>query len=166
MMNDTYVEVMVKCKPDMGKRILQIVSVVLAVASFLLFMGLLGMLLAVVFAAAAYFLGLYVNTEYEYLYVDRELSVDRILSQSKRKKAGKFDLNKMEILAPFRSWHLEDYKNRKFSKTQDFSSHDEGQQPDRRYVLVYEGDKKLILEPNAAMVKAIQQIAPRKVFTD
>jgi len=42
----------------------------------------------------------------------------------------------------------------------------EGQQPDHRYVFYYDGKQKVIFEPNQEMVKAIQFIAPRKVFMD
>ncbi len=166
MMNDTYVEVMVKCKPSILMRVLQILCIVLAAGSFLFLLGLPGILLAVAFGVAAYFAGLQTNVEFEYLYVDRELTVDKIMARSKRKKVDKVDLGKMEILAPMNSWHLDEYKNRQFKKVADYSSKEKEQKPERRYVLIYEGEKKLIFEPTKEMVKAIQTTAPRKVFLD
>ena len=47
----------------------------------------------------------------------------------------------------------------------DYSSGVE-QQPDIRYSMIYNGEKRVIFEPNAEMVAAIKSIAPRKVFTD
>jgi len=39
-------------------------------------------------------------------------------------------------------------------------------QPEVRYVFYYEGSKKVIFEPNEEMIKAMQLVAPRKVFKD
>ena len=74
------------------------------------------------------------------------------------------DLNQMEILAPIKSWHLDEYKNRQL-KTVDYSAGVE-EKPDSRYCLIYNGEKKIIFQPNEAMVAAVKSIAPRKVFTD
>ena len=104
------------------------------------------------------------NIEYEYLYLDREVSVDKVMAKSRRKKANTFSVDKMEVLAPLNSHRLDSYRNRN-AKTLDYSS-GVAAQPGRRYMMVCEGDVKVIFEPNAEMVKAIQSIAPRKVFTD
>ena len=102
--------------------------------------------------------------EYEYLYLDRELSIDKVLAKSRRKKAGSYSLEQMEIFAPLNSHRLDSYKNRQM-KTVDYSS-GIAAQPERRYMMIWNGDTKIILEPNTEMVKAVQRIAPRKVFTD
>ena len=99
-----------------------------------------------------------------YLYVDKQLTVDKIMARTRRKKVETFDLERMEILAPIKSWHLDDYKNRQL-KVVDYSSGVE-QQPDIRYSMIYNGEKRVIFEPNAEMVAAIKSIALRKVFTD
>lgn len=70
----------------------------------------------------------------------------------------------MEIFAPLNSHRLDSYKNRNL-KTLDYSS-GIAAQPERRYMMVCNGDTKVILEPNAEMIKAVQGVAPRKVFTD
>ena len=75
-----------------------------------------------------------------------------------------FDVGKMEILAPVKSWHLDNYKNRQ-DKRVDYSSGEE-KQPDKRYVFFYDGQKQVIIEPNLELVKAIAMAAPRKGFTD
>ena len=114
--------------------------------------------------AAAYFVSLNAQIEYEYLYCERELSVDKIMNKSKRKNAGKFEVERMEILAPMGSYHLDEFKNKTY-KELDFSSGTENK-PEKRYVLYYDGKDKVILEPNEEIIKAIKSIAPRKVFTD
>ena len=164
-MGDTYVEWMVKKKPSTGMNVLKGILIALTVI-----MVLLGMVIvifwipAIIFGLAAYFLNLQGNLEYEYLYVDKELAVDKIMAKTKRKKLERFSIERMEILAPIKSWHLDDFKNRQL-KTIDYGSGVE-KQPDIRYVMIYNGEKRVIFEPNTEMVKAIQSVAPRKVFLD
>ena len=164
-MNETYVEWMVKKKAPAYMVLLKFVLIILTVCLVLvgmIFMPL--MLVGIAFGVAAYFVNLHANLEYEYLYVDRELTVDKVMNKSKRKRVAVYEVGKMEILAPIKSWHLDNYKNRQ-DKVVDYSSGEE-KQPDRRYVFFYDGQKKVILEPNLELVKAIAVVAPRKVFTD
>ena len=164
-MNETYVEWMVKKKAPAYMVLLKFVLIILTVCLVLVgmvFMPL--MLVGIAFGVAAYFVNLHANLEYEYLYVDRELTVDKVMNKSRRKRVAVYEVGKMEILAPIKSWHLDNYKNRQ-DKVVDYSSGEE-KQPDRRYVFFYDGQKKVILEPNLELVKAIAVVAPRKVFTD
>lgn len=164
-MNETYVEWMVKKKAPAYMVLLKFVLIILTVCLVLVgmvFMPL--MLVGIAFGVAAYFVNLHANLEYEYLYVDRELTVDKVMNKSRRKRVAVFEVGKMEILAPIKSWHLDNYKNRQ-DKVVDYSSGEE-KQPDRRYVFFYDGQKKVIIEPNLELVKAIAVVAPRKVFTD
>ena len=164
-MNESYVECLVARRPSGGMKALKVLLIVVTV------IGILGgmiafplLIVAVAAAVGAYFASLYSSLEYEYLYVDKEISVDKILNKTKRKKAEKFELDRMEIFAPVNSWHLDNYKNRQF-KTTDYSSGVAGQ-PDRRYAMIYNCERKILFEPNQEMVKAMQAVAPRKVFLD
>ena len=154
-MSDTYVECLVKAKgPFWGKLVkglLIMLTVILVLAMFLLppimvflFLG------AVVTGAGAYFVNMFTDLEYEYLYLDRELVVDKVMAKSKRKRIATYQLDRVEILAPFKSYHLDNYKNR----------------PDRRYAMFYEGGEKIILSPSEELIKAMKNTAPRKVFSD
>lgn len=163
---ETYVECMVKKKASGLMSALKVLLIGITVITGLLgFMGLIVFLIiAVVAGVGAYFVSQNANLEYEYLYVDKQLTVDKIMARTRRKKVETFDLERMEILAPIKSWHLDDYRNRQL-KDVDYSSGVE-QQPDIRYSMIYNGEKRVIFEPNAEMVAAIKSIAPRKVFTD
>ncbi len=164
-MNETYVEWLVKRKTPAYMKLLRILSIMLAVCFVLL--GLLfvpAMIIGIILGIVAYFVYQNSDLEYEYLYVDKELTVDKVLAKSRRKRVAVFDIGKMEILAPVRSWHLDNYKNRT-DKTVDYSSGEE-KQPDPRYVFYYDGRQKVIIEPNEEMIKAITMAAPRKVFKD
>ena len=47
----------------------------------------------------------------------------------------------------------------------DYSSGEE-KQPDRRFAFFYDGKQRVLIEPNEEMIKAMQTVAPRKVFKD
>ena len=85
---------MVKRKKNGPLTALKVLLIVIAVFAFLI--GSIGSILLYIVAIAAgvgaYFVGLNANLEYEYLYVDRQLSVDKILAKSRRKKVETFDL--------------------------------------------------------------------------
>lgn len=165
-MSESYVEWLVKRKTSGMMKLAQVVCIALAVVCF--FVGSAGLYVALIFAIAfavgAYFASMNAEIEYEYLYLDKEITIDKVMNRSKRKRVGVFTIEKMEIFAPMKSYHLDDYKNRQV-KTEDYSSGVE-KQPECRYLMYYNGEKKLILEPNEEMVKAMKNVAPRKVFMD
>lgn len=165
-MNETYVEWLVKRKTPAYMTLLKFLTIILAAGFILLGVAgyFLAMIIGIAFGVAAYIVNLNADLEYEYLYVDKELTVDKVMAKSRRKRVAVFDIGKMEILAPIKSWHLDNYKNRQ-DKTVDYSSGEE-KQPDHRYVFYYDGQKRVIIEPNEEMIKAITTIAPRKVFKD
>ncbi len=164
-MNETYVELLVKKKTPIYMSFFKILTIMLTVC-FVLVGTILwpALIIGVVMGIAAYFIYLNADLEYEYLYVDKELTVDKIMAKSKRKRMATFDMTKMEILAPIYSHHLDSYKNRK-DKVMDFSS-GEVKQPEARYAFFYDGRTQVIIEPNEELYKAIMMIAPRKVFKD
>lgn len=164
-MSETYVECLVARKPSTVLTFLKMLLIMLTVVFVLI--GVVftpGLLVAIITGVGAYFATMNANIEYEYLYLDREISVDKVMAKSKRKKAGVFQVDQMEIFAPLNSHRLDSYRNRDL-KTLDYSS-GIAVQPERRYMMVWNGSTRVILEPNEELVKAVQSIAPRKVFTD
>ena len=163
-MNEAYYEVMVTRKGTPVMKVAQIVTALLAgVSAVAVVMGFVwGILLAVVFGVACYVVTMMSVVEYEYLYVDKELQIDRILGKSSRKRMETLDLKQLEILAPLRSHELDSYRNRNGKKLDYSSGEGAGENP--KYMLVI-GEKHVIFEPTQEMVKTIQMFAPRKVFT-
>ena len=163
-MNDTYVEVMVPRKKNPFLTPVKIILYVLAVLFVLIGMGNgLYFIGAAVFGALAYFYIPTLDLEYEYLFVEREISIDKIMSKEKRKNAYNVDLNKMEIIAPASSHELDSYRSRGL-KTYDFTS---GNEDAKVYSIVYEtgveGCVLVNIEPNEEMLKALKNVFPRKV---
>lgn len=165
-MNETYVECLVKSQSNIFVKLGKIVLIMLTVIFVLLAMvGFWPAFIAmIVTGVGAYFAWLYADVEYEYLYLDRELTIDRILGKSRRKRIGTYSLDRIEILAPIKSWHLDNYKNRQ-TKNVDYSIKVE-EKPDRRYLMYYEGNLKITLSPSPEMVSAMRNVAPRKIFND
>ncbi len=165
-MNDTYVEVMVdrKTSPLLGAA--KVVLYVLAVVCFLATVVVNGIFIvgAIVFGVIAYFVVPMFDIEYEYLYLDREISIDKIMSKEKRRHVYTVDLNKMEFIAPVTSHELDAYTSRNL-KTYDFTSR---QEDAKVYSIVYgtgnEGTVLVNIEPNGEMLRAIKNVFPRKVF--
>lgn len=164
-MSETYVECLVKSQASLLGRFGKIMLIMLTVA-----FGILGLILwpallvALVTGIGAYFAWLYTDVEYEYLYLDKELSIDKVMAKSKRKRVAVFDVERLEIIAPIKSYHLDNYKNRQ-CKVSDYSTRVE-EQPDTRYAMYYDGNTKVILSPSPELMKALKNVAPRKVFTD
>ncbi|MCX4304663.1 MAG: DUF6106 family protein [Acetatifactor sp.] len=166
-MSDAYVECLVKAKASAGGKFLKIFLIVLAVVMGLLMMltfNILFFLLAVAAGVGAYFVNMFTDLEYEYLYLDRELTIDKVMAKTRRKRVAVYQLDRMEILAPVKSYHLDNFKNRN-AKVKDYSIGYEDK-PDLRYAMFYEGGEKLLLSPSPEMIKVMKNAAPRKIFSD
>lgn len=165
-MSDTYVECLVKAKQRGIFKFLFGLLLVLTVIFFLsmFVLSYIGLILMAISGVGAYFLKMNTDLEYEYLYLDRELVVDKVMAKSKRKRVATYSLSRIEIMAPIKSYHLDNYKNRQV-KVKDYSVGEE-LKPDLRYAVYYEGGEKILLNPSPEMVKAMKNAAPRKVFSD
>lgn len=166
-MNESYVECLVKTRPNLFLKFLKILLIMLTVVFFIIGMGMYiwpALIVALVTGVGTYFVWLHSDIEYEYLYVDRELTIDKVFVKSRRKRVGSYSMERMEVVAPFRSHHLDGYKHRQ-CKVKDYSIGVQ-EQPDQRYAIYYEGNLKIIISPSPELIKALKNSAPRKVFTD
>ncbi len=167
-MSDAYVECLVKQKQAGIWKVLRVFLIVLAVLFVLMTLvtalGIICFLLAIAAAVGSYLVNLFTDLEYEYIYVDKELSVDKVMAKSRRKRVATYSLDRMEAFGPIKSYHLDNFKNRNV-KVIDYSVGEE-LQPDRRYALYYEGGIKLLMNPSEELVKVMKNVAPRKVFMD
>jgi len=168
-MSDTYVECLVKAKQSglakFGKVLFIVITVIFGMGAFVLpGLGMICLIIAVITGVIAYVINLFTDLEYEYLYLDRELVVDKVMAKSKRKRVATFTVDRIEMFAPINSYHLDNFKNRNV-KVRDYSI-GEVQQPDLRYAMYYEGGEKVLFSPTEPMVKALKNVAPRKVFMD
>lgn len=166
-MSEVYIECLVKARPSVLMKFLKYLTYLLTAMLVLLVLvtaNLFLFILAVAAGVAAYFTGMHADLEYEYLYLDKELTIDKIMGKTRRKRVAVYQLDSMEIFAPVKSYHLDNYRNRQ-TRDKDYSIGYE-EQPDLRYVMYYEGGVRLILSPSPEMVKIMKSTAPRKVFID
>lgn len=164
-MSDLYTEHLVKRKTPASAKAIKILMIVVTVVAVLAAMMIspivwvvaLGMILLDYFKLGSF------DLEYEYLYVNGELDIDKIMSQQKRKRVASYDMSDMEILAPTNSHELDSYRNNRNLKIANYSSQEENA---KTYTMIIskEGNMEMvILEPNDIILKDIQRMNPRKV---
>lgn len=164
-MNDTYREILVKKETTSADVVMKYGLIFLTAASFLafLFVHPLCIILTVGLGVACYFLLPRFDVEYEYLYVNGDIDVDRIFGKQKRKRAGSYNLEEMELIAPSGSHELDSYRNNKAAAQIDYTS---GTQDAKSYTAVYmqDGNTKLVsYELDDDVIRDLRRLAPRKV---
>ena len=100
-MDEIFVERIVKRKIDIKGMLLRVLAVVLTVLSLctILFLGMLGVTLTILFAYLTYLVWAYTSVEYEYSFLNTELTIEKIMGQRKRKHVDEFDI-KQNLLPP------------------------------------------------------------------
>lgn len=164
-MNDSYMEYMVRKKFTVKDRLLRIFMILLILIFFSLTPLIpFSLLIAAILAAVSYFFVFpYTDLEYEYLYCDKQITVDKIMAKSKRKQVAVYDTDKIELLAPLNSYRLKAFEHRTLKEVPLWSLKEDGHVP---YAMIYEGNQKVILDLPAEFVKLVQNVAPRKVYFD
>lgn len=166
-MNESYKELLVKKEQKLTDKLLRTVCMgITIVAGFmtLLLMNAIFLATAVVFGVLTYFVNQRTDVEFEYLYLDREITIDKIMAKMKRKRMVTLQIDKMEILAPASSHQLDSYQRREVKSFDYSAGHDIEDQ--KLYVMYYEGNQKYILNLTEDFAKTVKGMAPRKVFLD
>ncbi|MDE7038627.1 MAG: hypothetical protein K2O98_11935, partial [Lachnospiraceae bacterium] len=119
-MNDYYTEQMVKKQTDMKDIAIKAVLAAATIVSFLIIMMYpIGLILPIAMIALDVFIFGRLKVEYEYLFVNGDLDIDKIMNKSKRKKQFSMNVADMELLAPSDAVELRQYQN---ARVLDFSS--------------------------------------------
>ncbi|MCL2286971.1 MAG: DUF6106 family protein [Firmicutes bacterium] len=156
--SDVFKEQIVKKKEttmDRMKRIGLILAVI--IIFFVVLATPAAQFVAIIVAAAgfgAFYLMNFLRVEYEYIFTNGELDIDIIYNRSRRKRLFSSHVNKIEIMA-----HVEDMNHAgSFSGAQEICNYSSGENgPDTYAFLINQGGKmkKVIIEPNEKMLKAI-----------
>lgn len=164
---ETYVEQLVHQKVSVQKKACLLLAEIVAVVSFagaLCFNTKL-LIVTAVFGIITYILLQEADLEYEYLFVDKQLTVDKIIAKSRRKQAGIYDIAHMELFAPAGSDRMRAYENRDM-KVLDYSS----REPDGvTYAMIYNNEgqlMKILLEGSDELYTCFYNSSPRQVFKD
>lgn len=160
-MSDFYTEQLIKKQTGMKDMVIKAVLVAAAIVSVLtVFIMPMGLFVPIIVIALVWFLISRLNVEYEYLYVNGDLDIDKIMNKSKRKRVFSANVDAMELLAPLDSPRLDQFQN---ARVLNLSS---GSQDVRLYALIVSNNgqtTKLIFEPNDTIIEGISMLAPRKV---
>ena len=166
-MDKGYYEFLVKGKPNGKAKAGKILCFILAIISLImtvLFGNTILFALVLVFGGAAYFFSLYTDVEYEYLFLERELSVDRVYNKERRKHVESLSIDKAQVFAPEKSSKLDNYANVTGLKVSDYSCPDENPEL-KRFVMIYEGGRKILFSLDGEMIKAFKNKCPR-IFSE
>ena len=166
-MDDLYREILVKRSStgkDKALKYLVIAVTALVIAAGILFFPPLilgGIVLGIL---DYYFVLPNFDLEYEYLYVNGDIDVDKIMSRQKRKKAASFDLAELEICAPTGSHELDSYLSGGNAKIADYTS---GEENVKSWTVIcnHNGERTgAMLELDETVIGDLWRRAPRKVI--
>lgn len=160
-MNDFYTEQLLKRKTPVSEMVLIVVLGLLGIGALALTaVTIFAPIVAIVFLAVAIFKARSANQEFEYLYMNGELDIDKIIAKSKRKQVFAGTLNQLEVLTKANAPELKEYVG---AAELNFSS---GMHKECECVAVYtkEGQiTRVVFEPNDKILEAFRMQAPRKV---
>lgn len=161
-MNDFYTEQLVKRKATGTTVLAKAGLVILTAASFILVMHIpFAIIVPLLLIALDVYLFRNMDVEYEYLFVNGELDIDKIMAKSRRKRVFSTDVSELELLAPSESSEL---RLIKADKTHNYST---GVAGHKTYdlIVIQKGQKiKIIFEPNETILKGFKTLDPRKVI--
>lgn len=164
-MNNNLYEQLVARKPSPLNTLIRIGTIVLIFAVAILgfpFIAMFSIILAMLLGiGAAYLIFPRLQVEYEYLFLNQDVSVDVIYSQSKRKKVFEFDLQKIMVAAPLGSQRLTGIR---YDKTYDFSTKDDSLPAFAVIVTLEQGTACVIMSLDEEAQKHVQFYAPSKFF--
>ena len=165
-MNDGYEEILVQRQKSAADTLIKGGVIALAavpVALGILFASPLFLLIGAVIGVLAYYFILpNFDLEYEYMYVNGDIDIDKIMSKRKRKKVGSYTKDNLEIMAPTGSSQLASYL--KSGKVLDYTS---GDPQKKTWTLVFGTERSsdiVKLELTDAIAQDMRRYAPRKVF--
>lgn len=165
-MSDAYIENLVKAKEKKWLMVLKVLLIIIAINSGILVLAgnYYAAIILIPVLIGIYFATMNQKIEYEYLYMDREISIDKIFNQMKRKKIDNLQVDRIEILAPINSYHLDSFKN-KTLKVKNYAAAEETDEL-KQYVIIYADTERIYISITEKFAKAIKGIAPRKVFME
>ena len=161
-MDDFYTEQLIKKQTDTKDTLKKVGLIAVTVLSvFLAFITPVGIILPIILIIVDVLVIQSLNVEYEYVFVNGDLDIDKIMNKSRRKRMFSVDADQMELLAPVGAVELMQYKK---VKTDDYTS---GTGNVQVYGLIIsdKGEvKQILFEPNETIVAGFFVKAPRKVI--
>ena len=161
-MSDFYTEQLVKQKTKAKSTVIMAGMIAVTVLSFILVVLIpYGIIAPLVLIVVDTQVAKRLNLEFEYLYVNGDLDIDKIMAKSRRKRIFSTNVREIEVVAPKGSVEVHQYQN---LKAKDYSSNQEGNSI-YEMIVIRNGEKiRVFFEPNKTILDGIKMMAPRKVF--
>ena len=161
-MDNIGIDQIIKVNQPKYAKALKIGMILLSIFSLLLVIIPFGIFFPIGFTIATVIIFRRFNAEYEYSLMEKELTIDRIIAMSRRKRCGTFNVGRLEIMAQYGSDKLKETEKRNF-KTYNYSANID---INGTYVLVVPCNKEMVrimLDPDERMKENIWKLAPSKV---
>lgn len=160
-MSDFYTEQLIKRRTAAKDVMIKAGLIALTVLSvMIIFLFPMGIIVPIMMVVIDVFVFRGMNLEYEYLFVNGELDIDKIMNKAKRKRVFSMNVADMEILAPVNAGELMQFQRAKVS---DYTSNTGNADVYAMVVLEKGVYKKILFEPNEEIVEGFYMMAPRKV---
>lgn len=161
-MSDSFTEQLVKQNAT-ASAVLKRVAVVLGIILCVVIM--IAVPIFFILPAAGIFALMYLwkrfgSVEFEYIYYNGEIDIDKIMGKEARKRVVSISAKDMTILAPTGSGELNRFMQ---LKTYDCSSKS-GARTYEAITKLKEQDVRVIFEPNDEILQGMRYLAPRKVI--
>ncbi len=161
-MNDYYVEVLIRRNVEYEKKKRKVIAFVVMI---LMLIGWLVTRFLVFFAGVALsFLGYYFlvrnfSIEFEYFYMDGELTISKIVNKSRRKKILELSEGEIKLIAPVNSAEIESFNN---LEKKDYTANEA---TDITYAVVYMDKvlKRVDIQMNDELYKEFKRNMPYKI---
>lgn len=163
-MDEVFVEQILKRRITISGVLLRILSIFIVLIGIMSIMWLqmLGFTLTVLLAYGAYMIWSYTSLEYEYSFLNGELTIDKIMGQRKRKSMASYDIKEAEVIAPVMSEQI--IRASMNAVVKDFSS---GSRSGDVYAMIINnasGKAKVLFEPNEKVLEAMYHVRPAIVI--
>lgn len=160
-MDEVFVEQIVKRRISISGILLRMLFIFLTLAGLMsmMILGMLGFTIAILLGYATYLVWAYTSVEYEYSFLNGELSVDKIIGQRKRKSIANYDIKEAEIVAPLVSDAVVRASGNAIIK--DYSTRIKNN--DDVYAMIINnsnGKFKVVFEPNEKVLEAMYHVRP------
>lgn len=164
-MESQYYEHLVQCKPQVLMKVIRIIAVIGFIFSMLLIPGatIIGIIGCLVMAVIFWFSNQEADKDYEYVYIDGDISFDAIYNKSRRKTKAKTSWDETKLVCKAGSPELEGYRQQN-AKVQNFTGNDKDAKG--VYAIVTDNEGTLVItyfEPAEEMLEMMWRKAPSKV---
>ena len=162
-MEEVFVERIIKRKLSGSGLMFRILSIFIVLLSMLTipYLTMLGITITALLGYVAYLCWMYTSIEYEYSFLNGELTIDKIMGQRKRKSVDTYDIKKAEVIAPSSSEEI--IRRAGNMKKIDYST---GYHSDDLYSVIINngaGTVQIVFEPGEKMVDAMYHVRPNIV---